>query len=250
VCRYKGRHLLCGDAVRLKGSRNADHQGRRQSLLGRLRGELKRAGPRRPTLRELARACGCSVSTLNHYFGRRDDIIHAVFEDTRERAARHLDRVRQTDLPFDASVRAVVDEAWAVLVELGAARTLAIGLIEGLGSPRLGAAYLSDMFDPFILALKERLALHVARGEMRAVDTRMAALALASPMLLTALHQKELQGDTVLPLDCGSFLDHLATGFVRSYGLEDGERGPVPPAREDADDGLLCKRVGNGASTT
>lgn len=204
--------------MRHKGVPNADYHDRRQALLGCLKRELKAGGPRPPTLRELAKGCGRSVSTLNHYFGRRDDIVAAVFEDTRRGAAAHVARIRQTELPFADSVREAVREAWMVLDELGAARTLMMGLIEGLGSPRLGASYLQDMFDPFIRALGERLALHVARGEMRPVDTRMAALSLASPLLLAALHQRELQGDRVWPLAGEAFTEHLAEAFIRAYG--------------------------------
>ena len=61
-------------------------EARRAELLARLRARLTDRGAGQPTLRELAVAAGCSVSTLAHYFGRRNDVVLAVFarvaEDT------------------------------------------------------------------------------------------------------------------------------------------------------------------------
>jgi AcrR family transcriptional regulator len=206
--------------MRQRGTRNAEYEARRARLLGQLRRELKAGGARRPTLRELAKACGCSVSTLNHYFGSREDIVQAVFEESHAGASGQIANIQQADLPFEQSIREVAGKAWVALAERGVARTLALGLVEGLENSRLGAAYINEMFDPFILALAERLSSHVARGEMRAVDTRMAALALASPLFLAALHQKELGGETVFPLSTGDFLEHLIAVFVRAYRAE------------------------------
>ena len=206
--------------MRAKGIRNARYEARRQRLLEDLGRALKAGGSERPTLRELAKACGCGVSTLNHYFGRREDIVAAVFARSREGAAGQIENIRKAEPPFEESIREVAGKAWVALAERGVARTLALGLVEGLGGPRLGEAYINEMFDPFILALAERLSAHVARGEMRAVDTRMAALALASPLLLAALHQKELQGERVFPLAGGDFVEHLCAAFVRAYRAE------------------------------
>jgi AcrR family transcriptional regulator len=203
--------------VRPNGTRNAIYDVRRRQLIERLRRKFKDGAAQRPTLREFAKACDCSVSTLNHYFGRREDVVQAVFTESRESASAQIANIRQADRPFAESVREVLGQAWLALAERGVAKTLALGLVEGLGSPRLGAAYINEMFDPFVLALAERLSSHVARGEMRAVDTRMAALALVSPLLLAALHQKELQGEEVLPLSSSDFVEHLAAAFVRAY---------------------------------
>lgn len=209
--------------MRRKGDRNTEYEARRLELLQTLRAVLKSGGARRPTLRELAKACGCSVSTLNHYFGRREDIVAAAFAQSRAGAVPEIDRIRNAELPFADSIRLVVAKAWHALAERGVARTLALGLVEGLGNPRLGEAYINEMFDPFVLALAERLSVHMERGEMRAVDARMAALALVSPLLLAALHQKDLQGEHVFPLPASDFVAHLSEAFIRAHGTD------VPP---------------------
>lgn len=72
-------------------------------------------------------------------------------------------------------------------------------------------------FEPFVIALARRLDAHMARGDMRPVDARMAALALVSPPLLNALHQGQLGGAHDYPLDGNGFLDHVVVGLLRAF---------------------------------
>lgn len=212
--------------MRSKGARNARFDERRAELLGRLKARLSQRGAMRPTLRELAAAADCSVSTLNHYFGRRDDIVLAVFADSGQRGQ---DQFRATRIPgddFESSVREAAALSWTVLTRHGVAGVLAMGMVEGMRDDLLGPAFIDTMFEPFVIALTERLDVHVARGEMRPVDTRMAALALASPLLMGALHQNELGGARRYPLDGDAYLDHVVQGFVRAYGADELHRGP------------------------
>lgn len=222
--------------MRAKGKRNMAFEARRAELLSRLKARLSQRGAMRPTLRELALAAGCSISTLKHYFGRRDDIVLAVFAQSNAQAGPHLTRVAEPLPEFAASIRVAVEEAWTVLADLGASRTLAMGLIEGLGEARLGAGYLQRMFDPYLIALSERLQAHMQRGEMRPVDPRIAALSLASPLLLAALHQAELHGDALWRLDAAALVDQVSDSFVRAHAAE-GQHGmaaapaPAVPTR-------------------
>lgn len=203
--------------MRSKGARNAGFEERRTELLARLRDRLMLRDAPRPTLRELALAAGCSVSTLNHYFGKRDDILMAVFADSGRRGQGQFDATRQAGPEFEASVRDAVAMTWRALTRYGVADALAMGMAEGMRNARLGPAFIRTMFEPFVIALTERLDTHVARGQMRAVDTRMAALSLASPLLLGTLHQGQLGGAQDYPLDGDDFLDHVIEGFLRAY---------------------------------
>lgn len=203
--------------MRSKGARNARFDERRAELLARLKARLSQRDAMRPTLRELAAAAGCSVSTLNHYFGRRDDIVMAVFAEAGQRGQGQFEATRRPGPDFDASVREAAAMSWRALTEYGVAGTLAMGMVEGIRNDLLGPAFIETMFEPFVIALTERLDAHVARGQMRPVDTRMAALALASPLLLGALHQGELGGARLYPLDGGAFLEHVVEGFLRAY---------------------------------
>ena len=203
--------------MRSKGARNARFDERRAELLDRLRARLSQRGATRPTLRELAVSAGCSVSTLNHYFGRRDDIVMAVFAQSNQRGQGQFQATRIPGPDLESSVRDAATLSWTVLTRHGVAGVLAMGMVEGMRDDLLGPAFIEHMFEPFVIALTERLDAHVARGEMRSVDTRMAALALASPLLMGALHQGELGGAELYPLDGDAFLDHVVQGFLRAY---------------------------------
>jgi AcrR family transcriptional regulator len=203
--------------VRSKGARNARFHERRAELLARIKSRLTQRDAMRPTLRELAAAAGCSVSTLNHYFGKRNDIVLAVFAQSHERGQGQFQATRIPGPDFESSVRDAAALAWKALTQHGVAGVLAMGMVEGMRDDLLGPAFLETMFEPFVFALIERLDGHVVRGEMRRVDTRMAALSLASPLLLGALHQGELGGAQRYPLDGEAFLDHVVHGFVRAY---------------------------------
>jgi len=203
--------------LRSKGARNARFDERRAELLARLKARLCQRDGMRPTLRELAIAAGCSVSTLNHYFGRRDDIVLAVFADSGRRGQGQFEATRLPAADFESSVREAAATSWTALTRHGVAGALAMGMVEGMRNDRLGPAFIETMFEPFVIALTQRFDAHVIRGEMQPVDTRMAALALASPLVLAALHQGELGGCLIYPLDGNSFLDHVVAGFVRAY---------------------------------
>lgn len=203
--------------VRSKGVRNAGFEERRAAMLARMRGRLLLRDMPRPTLRELAAAAGCSVSTLNHYFGKRDDIVMAVFADSGRRGQGQFDATRQAGPDFDVSVRDAAAMAWRALTLHGVADALAMGMAEGMRNGLLGPAFIRTMFEPFVIALTERLDAHVARRQMRAVDTRIAALALAAPLLLGALHQGQLGGAQDYPLDGNALLDQVVEGFLRAY---------------------------------
>ncbi|NJO12111.1 MAG: hypothetical protein HC872_00060 [Gammaproteobacteria bacterium] len=93
----------------------------------------------------------------------------------------------------------------------------AVGLTEGLKSDKAGLSYLLDVLEPTLQALEARLQVHIDRGEMRAADTRHAALWLLSPVLLALLHQHELGGTRCRPLDVEALLQEHALVFASVY---------------------------------
>ena len=95
-----------------------------------------------------------------------------------------------------------------------------MGLIESLSAPDVGPTFLDTMLDPFVVALAERLQTHIARREMRDVDTRLAAMAIISPILVAALHQKHLGGEACRPLDPDAHARQIARMFVAAYGTD------------------------------
>jgi AcrR family transcriptional regulator len=170
-----------------------------------------------PSLRELAAAAGVTLPTLAHHFGRREDIIAALLAERGRQGAPYLAEAAMTDLPFGASIEALVALTLGGLTEGGVAALHVLGLREGLRQGRIGPAYVTAILEPTLVAFEARLALHIARGEMIATDPHHAAIALISPLLIAALHQQELGGAQVRCLDLQALARNHTAAFVRAY---------------------------------
>jgi AcrR family transcriptional regulator len=169
------------------------------------------------SLRELAAAAGVTIPTLRHYFGKRDDLVAALLADLGQQGEAHVARVATADLPFRESIADYV--AYVRLgFRFGLSEIHTLGLREGLRQDRLGPAYLDAILEPTIQALETKFALHQAKGDMRMCDTRVAALQLLSPLVIVFLHQNELCGDRVRPLDIDGFCTDHVENFLRGFG--------------------------------
>jgi AcrR family transcriptional regulator len=226
--------------ARTSGSRNRDYDDKRLALLKRLGPRLSDLSRARPSFREMAGAAGVSVPTLRHYFTDREGVLQAYLVWQGGESARYRPLVATTEDPFEHSIRRVLHGSAFGLRDMGRIRTHVLGLTEGLHNARVGPSYLQATLEPLLASVEQRLTLHVARGEMRAVDLRHAAISLLAPLLLAILHQRELGGASVRHLDLDRFLDDHAAAFVRAYAADPpaakrSKRTPsVPPAARKA----------------
>jgi AcrR family transcriptional regulator len=206
------------------GTRNQGFEDKREALSFALVPRVMATPP--ASFRELADAAGVSVPTLRHYFADRDGAIRAALQAMHTLGAVGMERSATEAIgPLPDSLRWFVAgfrEAWA---NFGAARMVAAGLAEGLGSEAVGPTFVDTMLEPSLQAAERRLAVHRERGEIEAANLRHAAIDLVSPVLLALLHQGPLGGDRCRPLDLDGFLeDHLAR-FVRAWGAGEVRTG-------------------------
>ena len=222
--------------ARTSGSRNRDYDDKRLALLKRLGPRLSDLSRARPSFREMAGAAGVSVPTLRHYFTDREGVLQAYLVWQGGESARYRPLVATTEDPFEHSIRRLLHGSAFGLRDMGRIGTHVVGLTEGLHNARVGPSYLQATLEPLLASVEQRLTLHVARGEMRAVDLRHAAISLLAPLLLAILHQRELGGASVRQLDLDRFLDDHAAAFVRAHAADPPaarrpKRTPsVPPA--------------------
>ena len=208
---------------RPKGLRAAGFDEKRRELLGRIRDRLGQAGATHASWRELAAAAGVGLSTMTHYFGKRDEVVRAVLEQERSDSGPQLERLAQPGTDFATSLADAADEIVMHLHERGGG-SLTIGLINGLAHPELGPVALDNLVEPWLAALEQRLAAHVEQGDMANVQPRHAALAFASPLIVAHLHQEQLGGKQRRPLDLNALAATHIAAFIRAYG----KRGEAP----------------------
>ncbi len=202
---------------RIKGQHGPNYEVRRRELLVKLRARLGRRGAMRASWRELAAAAEIGLATLAHYFGKREDIILAVMRDDLASGAAEISRLATPTGPFARSIADAVQHLANGFRYGGVGEIHALGLSEGLRHPVLGPGFVDTILEPGICAIQARLDVHVTAREMRRCDTRLAALALLSPVLVAFLHQVELDGATNHPLDIDAFLSEHVENFVRAY---------------------------------
>ncbi|MDB5667677.1 MAG: TetR/AcrR family transcriptional regulator [Alphaproteobacteria bacterium] len=202
---------------RPKGLRAPGFEEKRRELLDRIRARLGEEGATHASWRELAAAAGVGLSSMTHYFGKRDEVIRAVLEQERADSAEGLARLAEPGGDFATSLADAADEIIIHLHKRGGA-SLTIGLINGLAHPELGPAALENVLEPWLAALEKRLAAHSGRGEMANVQPRHAALAFAAPLILAHLHQEQLGGKAQRPLDPNALAATHVGAFIRAYG--------------------------------
>lgn len=202
--------------ARKQGARSIGYDARRASLIAAMHARLVARDQSPPSMRELAAAAGVTMPTLRHYFGKRDDVIIAVLEAIGQAGAIHLAEAAMSELPFAESIDVALRHGLAGLRQ-GLTEVHMLGLREAMGQQRIGPAYLHAILEPSLQAMEARLAAHQTRGEMRQGDARHAALALLAPLVLAGLHQTELGGDELRPLDLDALVADHAAAFVRGY---------------------------------
>ena len=235
--------------ARTSGSRNRDYDDKRLALLKRLDPRLSDLSQARPSFREMAGAAGVSVPTLRHYFTDREGVVQAYLVWQGGESARYRPLVATTEDPFQHSIRKVLRGSAFGLKDMGRIRTHVVGLTEGLHNDRVGPSYLQATLEPLLASVEQRLTLHVARGEMRPVDLRHAAISLLAPLLLAILHQRELGGTSVRQMDLDKVIEDHAAAFVRAYTAETAKPAPARRKASRAVARAVKPKAGTRAAT-
>ena len=203
-----------------RGFRAPDYEEKRDALLAAISTRAYADDGATASLAELARAAGVTVPTLRHYFGDRRDVLRAVFAYTAQQARHFIEaQSHPAGDSFEASLVAFAQALHAAWVHHGVGRAIAASLAHGLHSDDLGPCTVEHSLEPSIAALEARIRSHEALGHI-ALDgdePRLVALQFLSPLLIALLHQRELRGAQVRPLDEEAFLTAHARRIARAY---------------------------------
>ncbi len=208
------------------GALSRNHAARRAEILQLLAQRLSRHDAMHASFRDLVEASGVSVSTLQHYFGKRADIVAAVLETAHRNAAPHLAHMSEAPVGFQNSIEAALSHIRLGFEHFGVGDLHVLGLAEGLRHSSIGPTVLSELLEPSLNAIAVRLQHHQERGEMRVdSDPHFAALTLLAPALLLLLHQHDLGGARTHPKNVDAFFIQHCNSFVRAHATDTTEKG-------------------------
>lgn len=204
---------------RPKGSVDADYQLKRAAILSRLKPHLMKPGSRGISFSAMAALADVSIPTLRHYFPRRCDVISGLLAQIGAEGqpyVRHLAEEEATDLRESLMG---VGRFIAMGVQMGqVAQIHALGLNEGMGEPDVGPTYLTSILEPTLQAMEARLKLLISKGAMVDCEVRYAALNFVTPILIAYLHQGQLGGNCVRPMDIEGLISQQIATFVAAFG--------------------------------
>lgn len=204
--------------ARRPGDRNRDFDAKREAILARLEPRLLAPDAATLSFHEMAEAADVSPSSLRHHLGSRSEVVAAVLARMGQKGAPFLAMVAAApELPVEASLRWLLGRL-VLGLNHGLAEMVGMGLAMGMRDERVGPAFLDAMLEPLLQAVEARLAHHARAGELVDTDLRLAALALVSPIVLGAVHQRGLAGHLVRPLSLDSIVDETVRRFLRGYG--------------------------------
>ena len=203
---------------RPRGSRSEGYESRRREILKRLTLRLSQQDAMHASYRDLAEAAEVSISSLQHYFGRRADIVAAVLTQAHTLSAPYLAHMSQPSGSFEVSVRDALSYLRLGFERFGLDDLHALGFAEGLRNREIGPVFVEQVLEPSIKAVTQRLSEHQRRGEMRPdEDARIAAILLLSPLVVVFLHQRDLGGRKKYPADLDAILALHARAFVTAH---------------------------------
>ncbi|MGV8953170.1 MAG: TetR/AcrR family transcriptional regulator [Cypionkella sp.] len=201
---------------RPRGSRDREYDARRQGLLAQARAHLSSPAGRSASWRDLASACQVSVSTMNHYFSSRGELVAAIIEHAEIEGAPYLLMASTPSGDFSASIGDLVTMLSRGF-EHGVLTLQIIGLAEGFADKQIGGAYLGHHLEPVLSAIASRLETHMAVGDMRRTNAHFAAIQLLSPILFAHLHQNALGGNDTYPMSLQDLLGQHVHAFVQGH---------------------------------
>src|SRR5579883_2196064 len=139
--------------ARPKGTKSEDYDTRRSEILQRLSNRLTQPDAMQASFRDLVSASGVSISTIQHYFGRREDVIIAILKDARDKAAPHFAHLKKPSGPFEQSIRDVLSYLRLGFERFGVGDLHALGFVEGIRNGGIGPLVVECVLEPSIEAI-------------------------------------------------------------------------------------------------
>lgn len=158
--------------------------------------------------REMGVAGGVGLATLNHHFGKRDEIVSAVLKLKRDEGSEPLSILATpSSKNLKRSLTDALQHMILGLTNFDVGDLVGIGFSEGLYHSSIGPQFVREGLEPIITAVEARLQAHEDRGDFpKGKCLRHVSIILVSPVLLSYTHQFPLNGRCEFPTE----LDDIA----------------------------------------
>ena len=193
----------------------------RDSILEAARGRFLRFGPRKTTMDEVARAAGCSRTTLYAHFRNMEDLYGSLLDQDAEAFIREASAAVESESSTGRKIRSIVEITRSTYARNHVLRMAFTGDSE-MSLEGVAGVYTRDQESRIIDLLRSVLEQGIAEGTLRKVDAERVAYLMFQ--LGTVLVEREVSD--VADFEFDEILEVMDDVFARGIAIPRDERRP------------------------
>ena len=191
----------------------------RDSILEAARGRFLRFGPRKTTMDEVARAAGCSRTTLYAHFRNMEDLYGSLLDQDAEVFIRDASAAVESESSTGRKIRRIVEITRATYARNHILRMAFTGDSE-MSLEGVASVYTRDQETRIIALLRSVLEQGIAEGTLRNVDAERVAYLMFH--LGTLLVEREVSD--AADFDFDEIIEVMDDVFARGIAIPRDER--------------------------
>jgi AcrR family transcriptional regulator len=191
----------------------------REAILEAARGRFLRFGPRKTTMDEVARAAGCSRTTLYAHFRNMEDLYASLLDQDAEAFIRDASAAIESESTTGRKIRRIVEITRATYARNNILRMAFTGDSE-MSLEGVANVYTRDQESRIIDLLRSVLEEGIAEGTIRKIDPERVAYLMFH--LGTLLVEREVSD--AADFDFDEILEVMDDVFARGIGIPRDER--------------------------
>jgi AcrR family transcriptional regulator len=197
----------------------ATPESTREAILEAARGRFLRFGPRKTTMDEVARAAGCSRTTLYAHFRNMDDLYGSLLDQDAEAFIRDASAAIESETSTGRKIRRIVEITRSTYARNNILRMAFTGDSE-MSLEGVASVYTRDQESRIIELLRSVLEEGIADGRIRKLDPERVAYLMFH--LGTVLVEREVSD--AADFDFDEILEVMDDIFAHGIGIPRDER--------------------------
>lgn len=191
----------------------------REAILEAARGRFLRFGPRKTTMDEVARAAGCSRTTLYAHFRNMEDLYGSLLDQDAEAFIREASAAVESEATTGRKIRRIIEITRSTYLRNHVLRMAFTGDSE-MSLERVASVYTRDQEGRIIELLRQVLEEGIREGSLREIDAGRVAYLMFQ--LGSALVEREVSDAADFEFD--EILELMDDVFARGIAIPRDER--------------------------